>query len=725
MLASISVKRDLMMMKNLLFALALLGVALWTGCATGGGGHGGGVQVSVADGNVGQVAVTLTLQFTATVTGTSNHAVTWSVRQNGSNCSTCGTIDANGLYTAPVTAPASAAVDIVATSQADSSRSGSLGVTVLQVTVNVTPKLSNPVIVAKGSKQQFSARALPDVDARAEHFTWSLVCDAGANLCGTIDAGTGLYTAPNAVPNPATAHVTATSTIDATGFATSDITIANSRLSGNSTYAFRLSGYDATGPIAIAGNFATSSSGAIIGGTQDELTSTASVIRTILNTSTLAIDSNVHGTLTLNTSAGGRIYKVAFNADGDGRMIELDGTGRRASGEIIQANTGKFKTSALPAGSSFVFGLTGIDPALNRAGFAGLFKPDGAGGITAGMLDINENGTISLMDAIDPLLSGYDIQSDGRGTMSLTDNDSGKTYNYAVYVTNGVTSKAANPLTLFAISTDDPQVAPAVSGTIVFQDPDPGYVNSEFTDFWVAGLTGVDSTGKTKVSLTNGSGDGSGKLNGFYDFNNAGTSSINGKKTITNYAYAATAASGSGKGRYELDLLGDPTANPVVAPVHFVLYSSALSRGFLLQIDTTHDRFAVYTGTMDPQPIRNLGPSELGGSLALATANAGSTDASQVEMNLLMQSLVPDFTLTGAQDETDSGGSNAAQALTGTYTVSVDGTGTMKITPSGQSAQNYVTYVIDNPKPDNMIQHFLMMNVDPSNTDPAIIVGER
>jgi hypothetical protein len=708
-----------MMMKNLLFVLALVTVALCAGCATGGGGNGGGVQVSVADGNVAQVAVTLTVQFTATVTGTSNHAVSWSVRQNGANCSTCGTIDANGLYSAPATAPASAAVDIVATSQADTSRSGSLSVAVLQVTVNITPKLNNGVIVAKGSTQPFSARALPDVDARAEHFTWSLVCDAGANLCGTLDAGTGLYTAPNAVPNPVTAHVTATSTIDATGFGTADITIANARLSGNSTYAFHLSGYDAAGPIAIAGNFATSSNGAIIGGTQDELTSTASVIRTILNTSTLSIDSNVHGTLTLNSSAGGRTYKIAFNAGGDGKMIELDGTGRRASGEIIQANTSKFKNSALPSGSSFVFGLTGIDPALSRAGFAGLFKPDGAGAITAGMLDSNDNGTVATSSNVD---GTYDIQSDGRGTMSLTDNDSGKTYNYAVYVTNGVTSKAANPLTLFVISTDDPQVNPAVSGTIVFQDPDPGYVNSEFTDFWVANLTGVDSTGKTKVSLTNGSGDGAGKLNGFYDANNAGT--IVAKKTITNYAYAATAPSGSGKGRYELDLLGDPTANPVVAPVHFSLYSSTLGRGFLLQIDQTDDRFAVYTGTMDPQPIKNLGPSELGGSFALGTANPGSTDASQVEMNLLMQSLVPNFTVAGKQDETD-GGQNAGQALAGNYTVSVDGTGTMKITPSGQSAQNYVMYVIDNPKPDNMIQHFLMINVGSGNTDPAIISAER
>jgi len=59
-----------MMMKNLLFAVALLSAALWTGCATGGGGHtGGNIQVTVSTPlNQNAVGVTLTLQFSAKVT---------------------------------------------------------------------------------------------------------------------------------------------------------------------------------------------------------------------------------------------------------------------------------------------------------------------------------------------------------------------------------------------------------------------------------------------------------------------------------------------------------------------------------------------------------------------------------------------------------------------------------------------------------------------------------
>src|SRR3954470_19772185 len=100
--------RDFIMMKNVLLALTLMSVALWTGCATGGGGHtGGNIVVTVDTTPSGQhfAGVTLTVQFKATVTGTSDQAVTWSV--SGTNCSgnACGTINSAGLYSAPASAP--------------------------------------------------------------------------------------------------------------------------------------------------------------------------------------------------------------------------------------------------------------------------------------------------------------------------------------------------------------------------------------------------------------------------------------------------------------------------------------------------------------------------------------------------------------------------------------------------------------------------------------------
>lgn len=707
------------MMKHLLLALMLLTVALLPGCATGGGGHSGAniiVTVNTTPPNQSVVGVTLTVQFTATVTNVTNHSVTWSLTQSDSSACTaaCGTIDVNGLYTAPAVAPTPAAIKVVATSVENTTRSGSFDLTITQITVTVTPKLNNdltnPVNIVKGVTQQFTATATPD--AAPQTFTWTLTCDGGGTTCGTIDAGTGLFTAPNAIPATPTGQISATSTIDSTGVDTVHILIVKSRLAASSTYAFRYSGFDSgNSSLAGAGNFATDANGAIISGNQDELNATTATHCGVLSTSTLVSDTNDHGTLTLHTSCAvsTRTFKVVLQADGNGRMIESDANGR-ASGEIALALVKtKFKDNVLPLGSSFVFGLTGVDPVLKRVGFVGLFQPDGAGNITSGMLDINDGGVASSLHQISAPSSVYDFNTsaDGRGSMTLVDNNSGKTYNYAIYLTAGQTNKAASPLTLYVISTDDPQSNPAVSGTIVFQDPTPApYDAADFNNFAVSSLTGVDAGGNTLVSLTSASGDGAGKINAIYDANNAGT-------IVAAQTFTCTYTS-SGNGRYIVTLLGNSASCGSTA-LPFVFYASANSRGFLLDQSSS----AVYTGQMDLQPGVTFAAAELAGSFAAATANPGSAGVDPGAFNLLFKSALPDFTVAGKRDDTDGG---LGQTLAGTYTVSFNGTGTIKL--SQPAAENFVTYLLDNTK-NSPIQHFVMINVDPANKDSAIIFAER
>jgi len=73
-------------------------------------------------------------QFTASVTGNSNTDVIWSVASGvtGAGCSgtACGTIDANGVYTAPEAAPSPNAISVVATSLADLSQSATATVAI-------------------------------------------------------------------------------------------------------------------------------------------------------------------------------------------------------------------------------------------------------------------------------------------------------------------------------------------------------------------------------------------------------------------------------------------------------------------------------------------------------------------------------------------------------------------------------------------------------------------
>jgi hypothetical protein len=75
-----------------------------------------------------------TQQFTTAVGGISNTAVTWSLASAvpGQGCGgdACGTIDNNGLYTAPANAPSPNAIAVTATSQADPTESATATVAV-------------------------------------------------------------------------------------------------------------------------------------------------------------------------------------------------------------------------------------------------------------------------------------------------------------------------------------------------------------------------------------------------------------------------------------------------------------------------------------------------------------------------------------------------------------------------------------------------------------------
>jgi hypothetical protein len=107
-----------------------------------------GVPSSVFPNNAGWPLQTA--QFTATVTGTGNTAVTWSVpTPNG------GTIDANGLYTAPTVGPdLPASVTVTAFSQADATKSASTQETLNPATIPGTN--SNIMVTATDSAAALS-----------------------------------------------------------------------------------------------------------------------------------------------------------------------------------------------------------------------------------------------------------------------------------------------------------------------------------------------------------------------------------------------------------------------------------------------------------------------------------------------------------------------------------------------------------------------------------------
>jgi hypothetical protein len=77
-------------------------------------------------------------KFSASVSGTSNTSVTWSVNSVSGGNSTLGTVDSSGNYTASTSLPTPNTVSVTATSAADSTKSASSAVTLLNPTPSLT-----------------------------------------------------------------------------------------------------------------------------------------------------------------------------------------------------------------------------------------------------------------------------------------------------------------------------------------------------------------------------------------------------------------------------------------------------------------------------------------------------------------------------------------------------------------------------------------------------------
>ncbi len=146
-----------------------------------------------------------TQQFTATVTGTSNTGVAWSVQEGAVG----GSITATGLYTAPAKA---GTFHVLATSQADSTKSAAVEVRVNNIAVSVSP---NGIGIDQGTTQQFTATITGTV---YKGVTWS-VQEGPAG--GTVTPA-GLYTAP---AKAGTYYVVATSQADGTKTGTATVQV--------------------------------------------------------------------------------------------------------------------------------------------------------------------------------------------------------------------------------------------------------------------------------------------------------------------------------------------------------------------------------------------------------------------------------------------------------------------------------------------------------------------
>jgi hypothetical protein len=170
------------------------------------------VSVSPASANV-QVATNK--QFSATVNGSSNQAVTWTA--------SAGTITATGLYTAPAIVPSPAAVTIQATSQADTSAGGTAEVTVTPPPAAIVVTISPASASVRINRTRAFTATVQNISNKA--VTWKVNGVTGGNSTLGLISSLGTYKAPSALPPGAVVTVSAVSVADPTKSASAVITV--------------------------------------------------------------------------------------------------------------------------------------------------------------------------------------------------------------------------------------------------------------------------------------------------------------------------------------------------------------------------------------------------------------------------------------------------------------------------------------------------------------------
>jgi hypothetical protein len=149
------------------------------------------VAVTVSPTNA-SVPTGATQQFNASVTGTSNTAVAWNVAGAGCSDVACGTINSNGLYTAPATVPSPATVNVTATSVADPTKSGAVNLTVVGSVENGPLAITTTDLPQAVTGQAYSATL--QATGGTPPYTWSIASGqlpSGLTLMPTIGQITG------------------------------------------------------------------------------------------------------------------------------------------------------------------------------------------------------------------------------------------------------------------------------------------------------------------------------------------------------------------------------------------------------------------------------------------------------------------------------------------------------------------------------------------------------
>lgn len=544
-------------------------------CACGGGGS--GVRVSVKPTQV-TLAPGATRQFMASVANTSNSAVTWQVNGIDGGNGAIGTIDASGLYTAPVGAVLPSSVTVTAVSKADSSQSASATVTLtggtaaftnaslkgayvyqFQATSTATAGAQVPVMAAgrffADGNGNISAGSEDLNDGTAHQFqtlsftgTYTVQQDGRGTMALTLPSGTLTFAFALRSDGSASLLTTSENLIGSGQLAAQDAhALTPASLAGS--YAFQQVGNTnlggAVGPFAATGVLIVDAGGAVTGGSEDA-NNQGTVHQDLAETGSYAF-----------AGAPGRVALTLHGPDGDTHFaayiassnqlfwVETDFPFPVTTGELDRQTAGGFSVASLSGSAVFQLLGTSLEHIVAEAG---IWHADGSGSISSGQFDENNTGAIT---SAEPISKGtYQVSPDGRFTLTLQPDSGGSIALAGVMISprrgflTGVETSLTRHGEFFL------QAAPASASGFSLSD-----LNAALTGV----LTGVTGQGPQALQLQL-KGDGAGGLGG----------------TADAHAVSAVTPAQAAGGNYTLDAAGRGIATLTLngSTRHFAFYWS-------------------------------------------------------------------------------------------------------------------------------------------------------
>lgn len=555
-------------------------------------------------------------------------------------------------------------------------------------------------------------------------YTWSV--SSGTLPAGlTLNSTTGVISGSTGVAGNYNLKFQAMDSKGMTGISTTLVlqvvtaascpTGAENLMSNQQPYAFLLSGFDASGPVAMAGSFVPDGTGHITSGEEDvNRTSGYSNLLTMNTTNssyTLGRDTanaNPRGCLTVATSQGTTTFRFVLSGfDGNGHyltghIIEFDdstGTGTRATGIIRRQNKNNFTDLT----ATYAFEFTGGDRKGGRYAIAGSMTSNGLGGIPVGgvFADVNEGGVVSS-----------DITG-GSGTYELNQQDGfGRNTGDLVIPTNPEVDLQfayyqVSPTEFIFIGTLPLNTSPIFSGeALATQVP---FSSSQLSDYFMYHTDGsAPTTGSaaTLGVLNFVPGSGSGTFSGQYSQDVAGVS-VSGIPTSGIYQLDPVNGSASGRVIFTGNLgAGTAPVAYLIAPPGSTNPPSAFMVGTDASATTGLIEFQSASGTVDYTNFTS--------QFAMGTDADPDNASTNQSGEILIQPDGPDYVYTGTADfnYTQPGGiaELGANMMVGAiFDMNTNGTGDFGGT-SASLTNGTVTYYINE---DPTITHPVVVRIEP------------